>query len=56
MCKVKYSDLLQLHNFFIEIDCNTEMNHILRTFYPVRDCILVALKPFSPIFMPRGAA
>ena len=30
------------------------MNHIPRTFYPVRDCILVALKPFSPIFMPRG--
>jgi len=31
----------------------TEMNHIPRTFYPVRDCILVALQPFSPIFMPR---
>jgi len=30
------------------------MNHIPRTFYPVRDFILVALQPFSPIFMPRG--
>ena len=34
----------------------TEMNHIPRIFYPVRDCMLVALKPFYPFFFPVGAA
>jgi len=33
-----------------------EMNHIPRIFYPVRDCMLVALKPFYPFFFPVGAA